>query len=138
MNANELMIGDWVRIAPYDIIDQVDLLLTEYAVTSHGDTCGQYEYKDLEPIMLTGDILKKNGFELVDVGDNGPATPKANINRYEKWECKTIFQTFYLSYDRRSKDYSMNFVWNHIDHIFYVHELQHAMRVCGVKKEIDL
>ena len=49
MKATELMIGDWVRIAPYDIIDQVDCLLTEYAVTSHGDTCCQYEYKDIEP-----------------------------------------------------------------------------------------
>ena len=138
MKSNELMVGDWVRIASYDIIDQVDCLLTEYAVTSHGDTCGQYEYKDIEPILLTGEILKSNGFELVDVGDNGHSTPKANINRYEKWECKTMFQTFYLSYDRRVKNYSLNTFGNHIMNIVYVHELQNAMRVCGVEKEIEL
>lgn len=133
MKSNELMVGDWVRIAHYDIIDQVDCLLTEYAVTSHSDTYGQYEYKDIEPILLTGEILKSNGFELVDVGDNGPSTPKANINRYEKWECKTKFQTFYLIYDRRSKDYSLNAFSNHISHIMYVHELQHSLRLCGIE-----
>ena len=88
--------------------------------------------------MLTGDILKSNGFELVEIGDNGPSTPKANVNRYEKWECKTAFQTFYLSYDRRAKKYSLNAFSNHIINIVYVHELQNAMRVCGVEKEIEL
>lgn len=138
MKATELMVGDWVRIAPYDIIDQVDCLLTEYAVTSHGDTYGQYEYKDIEPILLTGEILKSNGFELVEIGDNGPSTPKANVNRYENWECKTAFQTFCLIYDRRVKKYSLNAFSNHIINIMYVHELQNAMRVCGVEKEIEL
>ena len=138
MKATELMVNDWVRIASYDIIDQVDCLLTEYAVTSHSDTYGQYEYKDIEPILLTGEILKSNGFELVEIGDNGPSTPKANVNRYEKWECKTAFQTFYLSYDRRAKKYSLNAFGNHIMNIVYVHELQNAMRVCGAEKEIEL
>ena len=29
MKTTDLMIGDWVLIAPYDIIDQVDCLLVE-------------------------------------------------------------------------------------------------------------
>ena len=97
MKATELMIGDWVSISPYGIIDKVGCLLTESAITSNGGyPCGQNEYKDIEPILLTPDILKKNGFELVEIGDNVPSTPKVNVNRYEKWECKTAFQTFFF------------------------------------------
>ena len=135
MKATELMIGDWVRIAPYDIIDQVDCFLTEYAVTSHGDTCCQYEYKDIEPILLTPEILKKNGFELV--ADIDMAT-KAFIDLYDVWGCKTMFKSFTLFYNRYSQDYRLHAFRDNISNIYFVHELQHAMRFCGVEKEIEL
>lgn len=139
MNANELMIGDWVRIAPYDIIDQVDCLLTEYAVTSHGDTCGQYEYKDIEPILLTQEVLEKNGFVCVEVGDNGIGTPAKFRNRFEKWECRTQWHTFHVFYDRIRHSFSLNAAYsNHIEGMQYVHELQHALRISGIDKEVEL
>ena len=135
MKTTDLMIGDWVMYGDEEL--QV-LAMDDIAVYANKQRHGWIGYENLEPILLTDEILKKNGFELVGVGDNGPATPKANINRYEKWECKTIFQTFYLYYDRRSEYYSLNAFSNHINDIIYVHELQHAMRVCGIKKEIEL
>ena len=139
MKANELMIGDWVRIAPYDIIDQVDCLLTEYAVTSHGDTCGQYEYKDIEPILLTQEVLEKNGFVCVEVGDNGIGTPAKFRNRFEKWECRTQWHTFHVFYDRIRHSFSLNAAYsNHIEGMKYVHELQHALRISGIDKEVEL
>ena len=133
MKATDLMLGDWVN-SDFGILQITEIF--DDAVRD--DRGNDYEFDCIHPILLTGDILKSNGFELVEIGDNGPSTPKMNINRYEKWECKTMFQTFYLSYDRHAKDYSLNAFWNHISHIMYVHELQNAMRVCGVEKEIEL
>ena len=133
MKATELMIEDWVN-SDFGIFQIKEIF--DDAVRDRGGN--DYEFDCIHPISLTAEILKNNGFELVEIGDNGPSTPKANVNRYEKWECKTMFQTFYLSYDRRAKNYSLNAFWNHISHILYVHELQNAMRVCGVEKEVDV
>ena len=133
MKATELMISDWVN-SDFGIF-QIREIFDDCFRDDRGN---DYEFDCIHPILLTGEILKSNGFELVEIGDNGPSTPKANVNRYEKWECKTAFQTFYLIYDRRAKKYSLNAFSNHIINITYVHELQNAMRVCGVEKEIEL
>ena len=133
MKVTELMIGDWVN-SDFGIF-QIKEIFDDCVRDERGN---DYEFDCISPILLTGEILKNNGFELVDIGDNGPATPKVNFNRYEKWECKTMFQDSYLSYDRRAKNCSLNAFGNHISQIRYVHELQNAMRVCGVKKEIEL
>ena len=133
MKATELMVGDWVN-SDFGIF-QIKEIFEDAVRDNRGN---DYEFDCISPILLTGEILISYGFELVEIGDNGPATLKANIKRYEKWECKTMIQTFYLSYDRHAKEYSMNAFSNHIIHIMYVHELQNAMRVCGVEKEIEL
>ena len=133
MKATELMIGDWVN-SDFGIF-QINEIFDDCVRDSRGN---DYEFDCIHPILLTGDILKSNGFELVEIGDNGPSTPKANVNRYEKLECKTAFQTFYLTYDRRTRKYSLNAFSNHIINIIYIHELQNAMRVCCVEKEIEL
>ena len=133
MKATELMIGDWVN-SDFGIF-QIKEIFDDAVRDNRGN---DYEFDCIHPISLTGEILKSNGFELVEIGDNGPSTPKANVNRYEKWECKTMFQTFYLLYDRRAKNYSLNAFSNHIINIVYVHELQNAMRVCGAEREIEL
>ena len=132
MKATELMVNDWIN-SDFDIFQIKEIF--EDAVRDNGGN--DYEFDCISPILLTGDILKSNGFELVEIGDNGPSTPKTNVNRYEKWECKTMFQTFYLSYDRHAKNCSLNAFGNHISQIIYVHELQNAMRVCGVEKEVE-
>ena len=133
MKATELMIGDWVN-SDFGIF-KINEIFDDAVRDNRGN---DYEFDCIHTILLTAEILKSNSFELVEIGDNGPSMPKANFNRYEKWECKTMFQTFYLSYDRLAKNYSLNAFWNHISHIMYVHELQNAMRVCGVEKEIEL
>ena len=138
MKATDLMIGDWVKYkSQHENVSEI-YSAGIYVRGLMGDENKGYPFEHLEPIMLTSEILGKNGFELVAVGDNGPATPKENINRYEKWVCKTMFQTFYLFYDRRAKDYTLNAFGNHISYITYVHELQHALRMCGIEKEIEL
>lgn len=125
VKATDLMVGDWVRITPYDIIDQVDCLLTEYAVTSHGDSCGQYGYKDIEPIPLTSEILEKNGFRYSDLpfecfyeGDGLQIHGGNYADGHSNW------------YIICGINVAMN--------VTYVHELQHALKLCKIEKEVIL
>lgn len=131
MKATDLMIGDWVMFDNEPL--QVSEILAYNICTKYA--FGQYRTDDLEPILLTGDILKSNGFELIS---NSDMDTKAFIDLYDVWGCKTMFQSFTLFYNRYSKDYRLHAFRDNISNIVYVHELQHAMRVCGVKKKIWL
>lgn len=84
----------------------------------------------LEPIPLTHEIIKANGFDLAEVGDNGIGTPRKLFNRYEKHECKTQWFDIIVWYDRMTKKWSLHGV-NSVP-LEYVHQLQHAMRLIGM------
>lgn len=138
MKATDLMVLDWVKFGAdklriAEIYDAGVYTMDVMATSNRG-----YPLEDLEPIPLTSEILEQNGFVLVAVGDNGVATPKKNRNRYEKWECRTMWQRFNLFYDRTCKWYTLNAFDNTIRNIRFVHELQHALRMCGAEKEIEL
>lgn len=122
MKAEELMIGDWVNIEEFGIIDQILTFTPETAITGHGDTCGEYEYERLAPIPLTGKVLAKNGFVYADLP----------------------FENFYDGYGLRI--YGGNFADGHSNwyiicginvsmNVTHVHELQHALRLCALTKE---
>lgn len=132
MKATDLMIGDWV-MSDNELLKVSDIL--RYRIYAY-DAVEYYPIENLEPILLTGEILKSNGFELVPDSER---VTKAFIDLYDLWECEIISQqTLRLFYDRNSKDYRLQAFGDNISNIYFVHELQHAMRVCGVKKEIEL
>ena len=104
------MIGDWV---------QVPSELNRYKrIRSTFDMDSAVLYK---PIPLTPEILEKNGWEKTPTG--------------------YVFYTDGKKYDN-SLWYifgSNTFVVNTAEfQIKYVHELQHALRLCGIEKEIEL
>ena len=107
MNANELMIGDWV---------QVPSELNRYKMLR--STFDMDEAILYEPIPLTPEILKKNGF---------------SVNYHEDDLC----------YAQSCGDvigihiYGTNGLMEEM-YFKYVHELQHALRLCGIEKEIIL
>lgn len=35
--------------------------------------------------LITPQLMREHGWDIKEVGDNGPATPKEHRNRYEKW-----------------------------------------------------
>ncbi|MBR1525173.1 MAG: hypothetical protein IJ640_00735 [Prevotella sp.] len=125
MKAEELMIGDWVNVAEFGIIDQIMTFTPDTAITGHGYTCGEYEYDRLAPIPLTPDILKKNGFVYKDLP----------------------FENFYEGYGLCI--HGGNFadgssIWyitcgtNVCMNVNHVHELQHALRLCGITHTIEI
>ena len=126
MKATELMIGDWVtgkkwRENPFKLIRIRDNGKYFYGITSEGSQVGPFFLEELEPIPLTPEILEKNGWEKRPTG--------------------YVFYTDGKRYDN-SLWYifgSNTFVVNTAEfQIKYVHELQHALKLCGAKKEIVL
>lgn len=118
MKVNELMIGDWVYNRVADITFQV---YPQFFSQWH-DRPEQFE-ATIQPISLTLKILEKNEF--------------------------TRFGTDYILKERHFGLENPSIPSNYLDnywlqvsikavHIEYVHELQHALRLCGIDKEIEL
>lgn len=135
MKATELMIGDLVKCYSSNCgghrVDFINEMDNEIGIDGE-----IFDLNRVKPIPLTDEILRKNGINCVEVGDNGAETPPKNRNRYEKWLIHTTFRDTYLWYDRLA-DYwhlqNMNEVW-----INDVHELQHALRMAKIDMEIVL
>ena len=137
MKANELMIGDWVTFKdcqhenpmPIKIIaigfqaDEEDDCLVQI----NGDeSCDIMTIDDeIVGIPLTAEILDRNGFE------SAPA-PSERVwmrNGQEVW------------LDNEGENYWANIKNGEFyfeGYIEYIHELQHALRLCGIEKEIEL
>ena len=122
MKAEELMIGDWLYH-----VDDVDISNPQIVtgILSNGEIYVDgviSDISDYNPIPLTPEILEKNGFEL-------------------------LTDTWYFKPKER-KPIHIRFVDEHIVvsincsiipmGLKHVHQLQHALRLCGISKEIVL
>jgi hypothetical protein len=158
MKANELMIGDYARvnrdglcikkgtIVEIRAIDADDKLTEKGLVGSaHCRPLDEDQFEGgiwceyLEPIPLTAEILEKNGWE--------------NDFYEEEWvaDYHTIRLEGYSLRDNIGELDEYLVTWcngginvttdNHgcvQKDISYIHELQHALRLCGIEKEIEL
>lgn len=132
MEANELMIGDYVirKNVPKEIliVDTIDSIRDIVYLDLDGLGITE-KLENIEPIPLTPKILEKNGFvqsmshNWLIVIDNimiEIREPEHNIAIWLDWaehETET-----YASYMLPGPN--------------YVHELQHALRLCNITKEI--
>ena len=131
MKANELMIGDWVYNKNIDKPMQVYPAMFSQMFRQKPDA--KTEDYNIFPIPLTPEILEKNGFEIrgkrkyfLVPNDQSLAIKRepiigANGNSFligHFWERNKEFRWF------AETD--------------YVHELQHALRLCGIEHEITL
>lgn len=127
MESNKLMIGDWVMVAHSGNATHYAKVtaLTGGIIECLLDGCGVL-CKSVEPIPITPEILEKNGLgKLVTYGT-------------EKWVCENFRLNVYDSgatwrfcaYTNRNEDSVL--------YIRFIHELQHALRLCGIEKEIVL
>lgn len=136
MKANELMIGDLVYyihtedgIAPYReviCIQAEDLCRDACIIETH-----------YEPIPLTTEILEKNGFEKLRISwvlrYNNYCIVVQFIN--DKWSIEVSNKFTGKDEKNRCDFISVCRGWSET---IYVHQLQHALRLCGIKKEITL
>lgn len=130
MKANELMIGDWVafRGHPYQYTGQ-DIATMEECENRDALT-------DTTEIPLTAEILKKNGFTKCNVDDDGAVQYEFGFDDIgiDVWIARPCLLGAWRRWPDLKKPYSMI---NELP-IRYVHELQHAIRLIGMDKQIRL
>ncbi len=138
MKANELMVGDFIRtIFPQKIIKVKEIKQSCVYTDDNG-----YEYNEIEPIPLTPEILEKNDFKK-DAFTN--LSPDYYFGNDEYSICVNLNSTCDKSksiwIEKRSSRFTVSIEESRhsLDKKpLYVHQLQHALRLCGIEKTIEL
>ena len=139
MKPEELSIGDWVNVLNYHwdgrpYTGQVNGITKKHGTYYLQFGSGLYaEIGRCEPIPITKEILEKNGF-------SGEMYAIFKIDEH-------IWLEYYYHEHRLSRWWRGIDEWNNHAEVsevsfecrcYYVHELQHALRLCGIEKEIEL
>lgn len=148
MKANELMIGDWVNLKNGKVIMPCRITVIGHATQDRNEigttvcvdlskefpTC-IFDMDVITPLPLTPEILEKNGFK--KCAGNEWSVFKYEDDDHTKnalyqvlWSADELYLEI-SSYTSNTGDF------NRIG-IMYVHELQHALRLCGIEKTIEL
>ena len=140
MKIEDLMIGDWVCLADGNLPLEERYFKIEYLSTSAGVSwvnqgtnapigLGDGESlipvftDEISPIPITPEILEKNGFEGIKEG---------RFPSLRNYYNDIIFQLEGIKEEGNCK---ILYIFKNIP-ILYVHELQHALKLCGIDKEI--
>lgn len=123
MKIQELSIGDWVRYIPNGGYAQVESVSKKGNITLEGeDFVGIAGLDNLAYIRLTPEILKKDGWYNDKVDPNFFATDEVYLYNHEDvWRLRPKSTELLIVVD-----------------VKHVHELQNALRLLGVEKEIEL
>lgn len=129
IKASELMLGDWMRHAGTGELMQVTRIDAIMDGSGHF-ACGSphcWDYNNrFEPVLLTAEMLEKNGFEYHS-GERG-MYGVTTASYYAMEGSPHIFC-----------DGDPFAVWFEDEvPIRYVHELQLVLRLCGIEKDIEL
>lgn len=143
MKAEDLMVGDWVYLVstihnvsfPDNGVIQDEGYITTRTpikITTVSENCISYysnklelyitlSSEDIEPIPLTPEILEKNGLA------NDPYGCHFKEDEYMMLE---------ISVEEEGIYWTINYNEYAILKLKYVHQLQHALRLCEINKEI--
>lgn len=135
MKANELMIGDWVCTEHDAIPRQIDWIRTgEVGLLWNKVVTPPY----LVPILITPEILEKNGFTYCK--SDGGFYLHTTIS-YGNWDVDVVLFDVTDEYRNNQLHISSpddSYIAIHLMECNHVHELQHALRLCGIEKEIKI
>ena len=126
MKSNELMIGDWVKLSKGNWSENRLVGLTDIEMIAESVYLA-------EPIPLTEEILEKNGFSLDEYGEWYEREVSVKERNY--WVNVAFRNDGVSVYDLDILTGGRSSICIHKN---YVHELQHALRLCGIEKEIEL
>lgn len=138
MLANELMIGDLVY---YGHTEDGIALYKEVICIQSEDLCRDSCVIEthFEPIPLTPEILEKNGFENDFYEEESVA--EYHTIRLEGYSLKHNIgdiDGYLVTWCNGALNVTTDFHGCVQKEIAYVHELQHALRLCGIEKEITI
>lgn len=123
MKANELMIGDWVS-ALYDKVYYPCRVVAVFPTEVHVKEKTMViltkcdEWNEVKPIPLTAEILEKN------------------FRADKQWDYGWYINDHIHIYQTINGVYNIQYMET-VD-IQYVHQLQHALKLCGIEKVIEL
>lgn len=133
LKISDLSVGDWVGCngKPYRavIIDALDQTVTIFGNDEQGDI----HIEQLAPIPITADILEKNGLFRHLRDDDNPELIVLSNHFIMARTYTDVDWWRVLIYDEELPSEEL---FNGIIHS--VHQLQHALRLAGVDKEINL
>ena len=146
MKANELMIGDWVycnypsikKNVRVDQIrrggdDELKIVIVDVLPLV-------FTPEDIDPVPLTPEILKKNRWWKCNEDNEDGTTQyemdEGNIN-YDLWLPSDKFPGLF-GCRRRWEGLTQFYEMVNELPCSFVHQLQHALRLCGIEKEIEL
>lgn len=133
MRIEDLMVGDWVR-NDLGETQRVVELRKEGAMLSYNDI---YQYDDIQPIPLTLEILEKNGFEKLDFSHFQIGDRRLVLDADGRWDGPLSWHWVVTEMDTNAKGQPVVLDY-YVATINYVHELQHALILCGIDKDIEL
>ena len=143
MKVNELMIGDWVKLNKDYYCKFLQLTAIDETYNSinyfDGDVEGELtlQLTDIEPIPLTPEILEKNGFQYTNQHTLKGADTYVLRLEQRGFDLRiTIKLNDYFALD--SYDDRMYRLAEIQTGKWYVHDLQNALRLCGIDKSIEL
>lgn len=141
MDVKELMIGDWVRDLYHGGVKRWSQ--EDFFIRRHGHiTPERVRGKDIEPVQLTPDILRRNGFHKMgggwiwknnkDLCENIRQSIFCTLDTVtvvHQWGAFQIGDTPRMAYRQRER---------YNGFCRYVHELQHVIGFCCIDKDIVL
>ena len=116
MKANELMIGDWVNLSKGNWSENKQVGLIDIEMIAESVYLA-------EPIPLTAEILEKNGFE------KDPESGELIWTDDDVTEVVCVGTILTIRGEYANAEFAT---------CMFVHELQHALRLCGIDKTIIL
>ena len=119
MKATDLMVGDWVCLkddVQYESPMKVDGILV-HNISLEGEGFLGDADEIISPIPLPAEIMEKNGF-----------------NRYYESNFYSLLNGFNVAI---ADEHYITFAFNVTITVYYVHELQHALRLCGFDELAD-
>ena len=142
MKAEDLMVGDWVTFNDCELNEIVPIKIAAlgtselYAHIDNDEVCDVIGYHELTGIPLTSEILERNGFKNVSVITVG--TPKMRWVSEDTRTEITIWMDYTLPMEIVKNVYYEDEVSYTLPFPGTVHQLQHALRLCGIDQEIVL
>ena len=139
MKTNELQIGDWAACEGKN--GKVKELREHKLSLKTENSVMIVYYNNVKPIPITPEILEKNGF--------GKTLDEDNVECYRYYSCAADGYIKITLYDGGDGDWSLEIVnydkfndkeirYKNESSFLKVHQLQHALRLAGIDKEITI
>ena len=138
IHVNELMIGDYVKfLGKVRKIKSIVGKDTGIEISFEGKNPVAVSLDEIEPIPLTPEILEKNGWK--HEFDKTEYMVKYELAQKGK-DCWMMWAIKEHNFDIQKQDEKLNMYNLKVQRVCipcdYVHQLQHALRLCGIEKEI--